>query len=168
MTGAVKLLHSCNVDGSTGQAAHSLDLQEHPPRRYCDVLQEKYALHQLEPMMVPCPSSKTLGPATNSFEHQLLALSLRNALISCQVGKTAPVTPGMQAICQRQVEQFRGASRPIAADIGSRAPFAGAEAVPVCMGPLINSPCCNILSFLLYYYYYIKTFICRLNLPDFF
>ena len=64
------ILPSSNTSVLAGGRLSCFDLQEHPPRRCCDDLQEKYALHQLEPMMVPCPSSKTLGPATTNFEHQ--------------------------------------------------------------------------------------------------
>ena len=65
----------------------------------------------------------------------------------------------MQAMCQRQVAQFRGASRPIAADIGFRAPFAGAEAVPGLRshGPLL-SPLVAIYSHFCYIIILVKLF----------
>ena len=83
--------------------------------------------------MVPCPSSKTLGPATNNFEHQAQITSVStftqecpDFLPSCQDYSCSSVR---RDICQRQVAQFRGASRPIASDIGLIL-FAGAEARP--------------------------------------
>ena len=73
--------------------------------------------------MVPCPSSKTPGPAiTSNIRHRshLLALSLRTALTSCQVVKTDLVTLSMQkplseASCA--VLRYKLTDR-IAADIG--------------------------------------------------
>ena len=149
------------------------ELLEHPPRRYCEVLQEKYALHQLEPVMVPCPSSKTLGPATNSFEHQAQITAIStftqecpDFLPSCQdcsrysryasnVSEASCAVPRCKPTDSSrhwlQGTVRRGRSRP-------RASFAWA---------LIKSPCCNIFSFLLYYYSSKIILVCRLNLPDY-
>ena len=117
------MLPSSNTSVLAGGRLSCLDVQEHPPRRYCDVLQEKYALHQLEPMMVPCPSSKTLGPATNSFEHQAQITSVSIFTQEC---------PDFLPSCQdcsrysRSASNFRGKLRSSAA-LCSRAPFAGAS-----------------------------------------
>ena len=138
------MLPSSSTSVLAGGRLGCCDLQEHPPRCYCNFLQEKYALHQLEPTMVPCPSSKTLGPPTDNFEHQAQITSVstftQECQISCQVAKTTPVTPGMQAV--------RGTSRPIAADIGLI--LHGS----VRMGPLVIKGALSPLVAIYHHFYY--------------
>ena len=138
------MLPSSNTSVLAGGRLGCCDLQEHSPRCYYDFLQEKYALHQLEPTMVPCAYNKTLGPATNNFEHQAQITSVstftQECQIFCQVAKTTPVTPGMQAV--------RGTSRPIAADIGLI--LLGS----VRMGPLIIKGALSPLAAIHYHFYY--------------
>ena len=94
--------------------------------------------------MVPCPSSKTSGPATNNFEHQAQITSVSTFTQECPdflpSSKTTRVTPGMQAV--------RGTSRPIAADIGLI--LQGS----VRMGPLIIKGALSPLVAIYYHFYY--------------
>ena len=128
------MLPSSSTSVLAGGRLSCFDLQEHPPRRYCDVLQEKYALHPLEPMMVPCPSSKTLGPATSNFEPQAQITSVSTFTQECP-----DFLPSWQdySCSSRYAGIFvRGKLRckPTLA-LSSRAPFAGAEAVPGLRSP---------------------------------
>ena len=76
--------------------------------------------------MVPCPSSKTLGPATNNFrhDHEAQITSVSTFTQECPA-KLARLLLLLQ-VCRQFLAQFRGISRPIAA----LSSFAWAEAVP--------------------------------------